>query len=451
MNNKLYEHANGSQAARFLFYFVFVYVALYIFPFPLDLVVSILQRFFSWMNELTGWAFLKSINSGIDAIFGWWTDLWHWLIPAAAKHIFHFKNPITIFPGGSGDTTFNWVETMVKMELAVAGATIWQLAGKKKDYTRLHHFLLMMMRYFLAYMMISYGFIKIIQTQFPYPGLGRLVQPYGESSPMGLAWTFMGYSTGYNFFTGSCEVLGGFLLCFRRTQTFGALFSMTVCVNIFAMNMCFDIPVKLFSAHLVFFATYIAAGDVSRLFTFFFTNKPASTRENTFYFANSNRRQQWTWLKWIVLLFILYTNYADTKKGYYEYGMGKPKQPLYGIYNAEYKIVNNDTIPLIYKDTTNWKQLILSSKGYARVKLLNDSLRWYVFNVDTLKHSIGLYPEEDTVAKYQMSYTVNKDLLTIAGRMKTDSVVMQFRRYDETKFLLNSRGFHWVNEDPYNK
>ncbi|MES2775433.1 MAG: hypothetical protein V4722_14760 [Bacteroidota bacterium] len=451
MTDQLSAPTNASQPARFFFYFVFVYVAFYIFPFPIDLVVSIFQRFFSWINELTGWGFLKTVNGAIDTFFGWWNDLWKWLVPAFAKHVLGFKNPISTLSNGSGDTTYSWVSTLINIILAVAGAAVWMLVGKKKDYARPHQFLLMTMRYFLAYMMISYGFVKIIQTQFPYPGLGRLVQPYGESSPMGLAWTFMGYSTAYNFFTGSCEVLGGLLLCFRRTQTFGALFSMTVCINIFVMNMCFDIPVKLFSLHLLLFATYIAAGDINRLVAFFFTNKTTSTRQNTFYFASSKRRKQWAWLKWIVVLFIFYTEYADTEKRYYQSGMGKPRQPLYGIYNAEYKIVNNDTVPLVYKDTTNWKQLVLAYKGFAKVKLLNDSSVWYVFKVDTIKHSIGFYPEEDSSTRYQMAYTVNKDLFTMSGRMKSDSVVLQFRRYDESKFLLNNRGFHWINESPYNK
>jgi hypothetical protein len=40
--------------------------------------------------------------------------------------------------------------------------------------------------------MLVYGFIKVFPTQFHLPGPGRLVQPYGDSSPMALLWTFMG-------------------------------------------------------------------------------------------------------------------------------------------------------------------------------------------------------------------------------------------------------------------
>jgi len=39
-----------------------------------------------------------------------------------------------------------------------------------------------------------------------------MIEPLGEFSPMGLMWTFMGYSKGYNRFVGGAEMLGGILL-----------------------------------------------------------------------------------------------------------------------------------------------------------------------------------------------------------------------------------------------
>ena len=54
-----------------------------------------------------------------------------------------------------------------------------------------------------------YGFAKVIPSQFTTPGLGRLLTPYGDSSPMGLVWTFMGFSPVFTIFTGAAEALGG--------------------------------------------------------------------------------------------------------------------------------------------------------------------------------------------------------------------------------------------------
>ena len=68
---------------------------------------------------------------------------------------------------------------------------------------------------------------------------------------MGLLLNFMGYSTAFNMFTGLAEAIAGFLLLFRKTVTFGSLMSMTVLSNIVAMNFCFDVPVKIYSANLL--------------------------------------------------------------------------------------------------------------------------------------------------------------------------------------------------------
>ena len=41
--------------------------------------------------------------------------------------------------------------------------------------------------------------------------------------------------------------------------------------------------------------------------------------------------------------------------------------------------------------------------------------------------------------------------LMLAGRMGADSVEVALRRRPESSYLLVNRGFHWVNESPYNR
>ena len=59
------------------------------------------------------------------------------------------------------------------------------------------------MRFVLASALFGYGINKVFALQFPEPGLQRLTQDYGDSSPMGLMWTFMGASAPYTMFAGS--------------------------------------------------------------------------------------------------------------------------------------------------------------------------------------------------------------------------------------------------------
>ena len=102
-------------------------------------------------------------------------------------------------------------------------------------------------------------------TQFIFPTFGRLVEPLGEFSPMGLLWNFMGYSTPYIIFSGLAEVTGATLLLFRRTATLGAMASAAVLLNIVMLNFCYDVPVKLYSLNLLLMAIFLMAPDLPRL------------------------------------------------------------------------------------------------------------------------------------------------------------------------------------------
>src|SRR4051794_3374936 len=49
-----------------------------------------------------------------------------WLVVLAGRRLFGLT--LTIFPRGSGDTTFNYAEIVVELALAVLVATAWHLA-----------------------------------------------------------------------------------------------------------------------------------------------------------------------------------------------------------------------------------------------------------------------------------------------------------------------------------
>ena len=114
-------------------------------------------------------------------------------------------------------------------------------------------------------------------TQFAQDSMPRdfqMTRTYGESSPMGLLWTFMAASPAYTFFAGLGETVGGLLLVFRRTATVGALIIFGVMVNVMMLNFCYDVPVKQYSFHLVLMALLIALPDFPRLANVLIWNRP---------------------------------------------------------------------------------------------------------------------------------------------------------------------------------
>jgi hypothetical protein len=213
---------------KVFFRFFFVYFALYIFPFPISVVQVPFDFSLIW-----------------DAPVLW-----------LGKTLFDYD--ITVRPNGSGDTTWNYLQILLITIVSCIATIVWSVVDRKRaNYDKLYQWLIVFLRFYLGSAMIGYGFAKVIKTQFPLPHLGRLTQTYGESSPMGLLWTFMGFSVGYNFFTGMAEVVGGLLLCFRRTRLIGALVCVGVMSNVVMLNFAYDVPVKLYSSHLLAMAIFL--------------------------------------------------------------------------------------------------------------------------------------------------------------------------------------------------
>jgi len=87
---------------------------------------------------------------------------------------------------GSGDTTYGYLVILFYFCLAILGTIIWSLiVRREKDQTKLNYWFLTTLRYWVGAAMVSYGMSKVIQLQMPAPNFYRLLEPYGDSSPMG--------------------------------------------------------------------------------------------------------------------------------------------------------------------------------------------------------------------------------------------------------------------------
>ncbi|MDC0715715.1 hypothetical protein [Nannocystis bainbridge] len=99
---------------------------------------------------------------------------------------------------GSGDTMFDYVQLVCLAVIAIPLAAAWPARlGRGVAWDRLLDRTRAYLRLYLGCYLLVYGLCKAIPTQFPPPGPDRLIVPYGDSSPMGLLWTFMGQSPAY--------------------------------------------------------------------------------------------------------------------------------------------------------------------------------------------------------------------------------------------------------------
>lgn len=385
-------------------------------------------------------------------IFRWYVGMWKTICPWVASHVFHLSGRvITYFPTGSGDTTLDYIQNLLLVLVALAAALIWSVVDRKRmDYRRLEAWLRLLVRYTLAFTLFGYGFAKVFPLQFRPPNLQRLIEPYGDFSPMGALWWFMGASVPYIIFAGAAEVTGGLLLLFRRTTMLGSLVAFGVMLNVMMLNYCYDVPVKLYSTNLVLMALYLASGDLRRLFDFFVRNRATPAADQ----SAPRFSRRWARISAMVfqILFVGYTLVGSIYGGWQGYRaayINPPRPPIYGLYEVEQFTRNGREIPPLVTDGTRWRNVIAEFPAFVTVKMMNDSLHAYKALYDATKNSVTLSAPNE---RYSLHYArPDAGHLTIEGSLDGAPVAMRLRKIDASSFLLMSRGFHWINEVPLNR
>ena len=413
---------------KIIFRFLFVFFTLAIFPFPIDMI------------------------PGTEKVSELIVAAWEFPINFAAKTFFGIEEPITHSFTGSGDKLYDWMWYFCILVLAFLIAGFWSVLDRKRNsYEKLNAWFLLFITYYLAYCLLLYGVIKLFYLQFIPPNLERLLQDFGQASPMRLMWTFMGASKTYTVFAGFSETLAGVLLLFRRTRTLGALMAIGVMLNVFMMNMSYDIPVKLFSFQLMIMGAYIAAQDWKRLYAFFILNKTAPAYKD--YPLARSRRGKIILLAFQLLFvgYVVYSQIDGGLEGRKMYGEKREKSALYGVYNVETFTHNMDTLPPLLTDTIRWRKLLFDYPDFSSVVLMNEHVKRYNTEIDTLAQTIIFSERGDTINKYTFNYTLTDSLMTLNGILKEDTLNIDLEHYSLDNFGLLNRGFNWVNEVPYNR
>jgi len=380
--------------------------------------------------------------------------LWQAIVPWVAIHIFGLSGPVTTyFPTGSGDTTLEYVQSLCYLVIAIAATAIWSLAYRRRaNYRTLHSWLRILIRYTLAFTLFGYGFAKVFPLQFRAPTFGRLIEHYGDFSPMGVLWQFMGASTAYIVFSGLMEVLGGALLLFGRTTTLGAMVSAVVLANIVALNFCYDVPVKLYSSHLLLMAVLLLAPDLRRLLALLVLNRPTEPADLSIpRFQRRSLRIAAVVFQLACIGNVLYGVLSGNWKRYQETYINPPRQPLHGLYNVESFARNGAEVPPLTTDRTRWNKVIVDGKAGFSVRMMDESPKFLATEYDAAKSSVTL-SEAGGASRGVFSYSrPDGDHVVLQGATGGETVAIRLRRVDPSKFLLNSRGFHWISEYPFNR
>jgi len=380
------------------------------------------------------------------------------LIFWTAVHFFGYKQQIVYNGSGSGDKVFDWVMAFCYVMIALLATIVWSILDRRRtNYHGAYKWFRVFLRFSLGSQMLIYGFVKLFPMQMPFPSLSRLVEPYGNFSPMGSLWYFIGASPAYEMLCGSAEVLGGLLVLIPRTTMLGALVCAGVTSQIFILNMTYDVPVKQLSLVLLLMSLFLAAPEFARLRDFFLRDRAVgpSTQPELFRTARANRIAlvvQLVFLVWLVGTDV-YGDWGD----WHKYGGGAPKSALYGIWKVDRFMVDGQERSPLLGDYGRWRRVIFDYPEYMSYERMDDSTGGYEASIDEKGKTIALTKSNDKKWKGSLHYLRTKQAGASPEQLVLDGIVggqpmrMELELVDRSKFTLVGRGFHWVQDYPFNR
>jgi|HubBroStandDraft_5_1064220.scaffolds.fasta_scaffold03199_3 uncharacterized membrane protein YphA (DoxX/SURF4 family) len=375
------------------------------------------------------------------------------IVAWVAAHVLHFEAPLVTTGSGSGDKAWDWTFLFCVFVFSIVATVVWSwLDRRRENYDTLFKWFRVAVRLLLAGQLVSYGFAKIFPNQMPYPSLYTLAEPFGNMSPMGVLWSSIGAAPHYEMFAGTAEAVAGILLLLPRTTLIGALLAAADMTQVFMLNMTYDVPVKILSFHLLLLAMFLIAPDVPRLARLFFTRRNVGPSREVPLFKTVRANRIAFGLQIAFALWVLGLNIAGGVSQWKQYGAGRPKSPLYGIWDVSVMKIDGVERAALATDSGRWKRIIFDYESLALVETETDERKFYRMKLDPDKKSIEIARNGGPQMAARFTYDRSApDVLVLDGQIDKQPVRLELKREDDKKLSLVNRGFHWRQDYPFNR
>jgi len=382
-----------------------------------------------------------------------WVSMWHRVVPWAGANVLHLHGSFAEVANGSGDELYDYVLILCIAVLAAVVTVVWSLLDRKRtEYRQLYQWLRLFMRLTVGAAMIGYGLKKVFWSQFPEPPLAKLLDTFGQTSPMGLLWTFMGESRLYSLAAGIGETLGGVLLFVPRLTALGAIISFGMMSNVLLLNLAYDVPRKIYSIHLVLICLFLLLPDFRRLANVFLFNRRAEPVAEVPLFKDKQFDFAALLLQFVFGLLVVFLTgkeaYLDSVKA-----ATHLPPPIRGIWSVEEFTIDGVPHPPVLSDTERWNRVIFDNADALTIQPMDGSLQQYDLKLDPDLRSFALSKPGSASGTFSITQP-QWDHITLRGTFDGRPVAANLHRVDlsdPSQFLLINRGFHWVNDSIHNR
>jgi len=300
---------------------------------------------------------------------------------------------------------------------------------------RVQPLLIFLLRMYLGWIIMGYGMAKVFAGQFPML-MANMDARFVELTPMRVAWAFFGYSKGYQMFLGWGEVIPAVLILFRRTTLLGTILMVTVMLNVWLVNIFFDVCVKLNSFTYMIVGVYILLQYTNRLWKFFFTNQAVPAAYYPDLADKKVFQRIGLTINIILVSFILYFPLVTFYDYFVTPEVPKYKSLLYGAWKIQ-KIEkwdgNNWVIPAPADSCNFNRSFFEGSTGVLQSDLKRQR---FGYSVDSAKKELTLDFINDRNTRYEKQVwqfaKPDLDNISLIGRWGKDSIRTEWLLRKET-------------------
>lgn len=306
------------------------------------------------------------------------------------------------------------------LSLLTAGWIVLKTTADQKS--RLEKFIRILASYYLSLILLKYGLDKILKTQFYLPEPNILFTPLGKLDKDILYWSTMGSSYSYNVFIGLAEIIPAVLLLIPRTRQLGALIASGVLINVVAVNLSFDISVKLFSSFLLMISIFLSVPLLRSLI------RNECNKRELGSFNEPAKRSNLRLLVQYSLLCIFFMEALLPVSRIRSWNDDLAPRPyLHGAYDA-------------VDQTGEIKRLFIHRDGYLIFQDQSDVFSDFHLEIDTKDHLFHL--QDHDLRRTAIPYRSSKNSDSLAIRLAGKEVLFTINYWKDLPLMKQQ--FHWT-------
>jgi hypothetical protein len=304
-------------------------------------------------------------------------------------------------------------------------------------------FLTAIIKYFLICHLFIYGFDKVFKTQFFLPEPNTLFTNIGNASKALLYWSTMGVSRPYTIFCGITELMCATLLIPRRSQWIGAFMASLVMANVFAINCCYNISVKLFSLFLLLLSLLLVLSDWETIKIILGKEFIGQVKQKKWQYGIVSNRWRLILKSFIVCViiaegltpYINANNFNDDKE---------PRPQFHGTYHIQKQQssnLNNIT------SQNEIKRIHIHRRGFLILEYEDNSMDDFELQFNMKENELILfnsYEGEKDVLHFE---TKSGQLNRIFGNLGIDSISWELRMVNLDSLIVFKNDFQWTIDD----